>query len=435
VTASALQHRLQQGLHEQPPGPLVVAYSGGLDSTVLLHLLAGLDTVRERGLRALHVDHRLSAHSSDWAASCQAVCAGLGIECRVLAVDVTADGRGLEAAARDARYRAFDSDLMAEETLVLAHHRDDQAETILLRLLRGSGAAALAGMPSARALGHARLWRPLLEIGRDALLAYAKVHALQWIDDPANLDPRHDRNALRHQVLPLLRERWPRAERALAASARLLQEDAALIDQLAAQSLAQVQGLDPRTLSLPALRALPEALIRHVVRRWLDVLGMPAPPASILRLLGPQLLDVAADREPRLRWAQVELRRYRDLLYAGPLRAAAGDWSVDWDGSTPLPLPHGGFLELSPAGSRLPLMQVGSRRGGERIRLPGRPSRTLRNLLQELGVPPWERERLPLLFAADNELLAAGDLLISTRLEQLLDASGLGLRWLPAGFD
>jgi tRNA(Ile)-lysidine synthase len=432
-----LVEQLRHSLLLQPPGPLAVGFSGGLDSSVLLHALAALPEARARGLRALHVDHRLQPASADWARHCAGFCAGLGIAFECRAVTVEPAGHGLEAAARDARYQAFEHWLQPGETLLLAHHRDDQIETLLLRLLRGASGAGL-GMPAQRRLGRGRLWRPLLETGRDALLAYARTCQLDWIDDPSNADPRHDRNFLRHQVLPLLRQRWPRADPALAASARLLAEDAELIERMTDDVLAAAIGDDPHTLALAPLRPLSPVLVRHLLRRWLRGLGLPLPPASILQRLQTELIDAGVDRQPCLRWGEVELRRHRDRLHAGRCQpAVARDWSLDWDGSRTLPLPGSfGSLTLEPAVAALLPMRVQPRRGGERILLPGRPRRSLKHLLQELGLPPWQRARLPLLFAADDgELLAAGDHAVSARLQCLLDERGLSLRWQPAAID
>ncbi|MBN7138577.1 tRNA lysidine(34) synthetase TilS, partial [Lysobacter enzymogenes] len=243
-----------------PAAPLCVGYSGGLDSSVLLHALAASPAARERGLRAWHVHHGLHPDADAWAAHCAQVCAGYGLELTVSRVSVARDGGdGPEAAARAARHAAFAAGLGAGEVLTLAHHRDDQAETLLLRLLRGSGPDALAAMREWRDCGRGRLWRPLLALPRAALEAYAREHALRWIDDPGNDEQRYDRNFLRHRALPLLRERWPQAPAALAQSARLQEEAAELLDGEDAAALAQVRSLDPQALSRSRLRALAPA--------------------------------------------------------------------------------------------------------------------------------------------------------------------------------
>jgi tRNA(Ile)-lysidine synthase len=437
MPADLVQH-LSRRLADCPAGRLAVAFSGGLDSTVLLHALAGATVARARGLRAVHVDHQLQAGSGEWAKHCAATGAALDVDVELLAVDVRPDGDGLEAAARAARYSALLAALRDDEMLVLAQHRDDQAETVLLRLLRGAGSAGLAAMAEHGSRDGARLWRPLLNLPRSALLAYAKEHGLRWIEDPSNRDLRHRRNHLRHRVLPALAEAWPDAGAALATSARLLAEDAALIDALAERALADVRGLDPRTLLIPRLAALAPPMQRHVLRRWLQESGLPSPPGSILARVASELLDAAADREPRLRWAGAQLTRYRDLLHcARHADAPTDNWTCGWDGIEPLDLPHGfGRLELGPASLPLASMRVRPRQGGERIRLPGRRHHSaLKKVLQALAIPPWERRRLPLLFSDDDELLAAGDLVLSGRLVALLDEHASTLRWQPPADD
>jgi len=419
---------------EQSAAPMALAFSGGLDSTVLLHVLANMPTARSRGLRALHVDHGLHAGSAEWERHCASVCEDLQLPYRGMRVDV--DRRGsLEAAARESRYAALAGALLPGEWLLTAQHRDDQVETVLLRLLRGAGSAGLAGMREARLLAGHQLWRPLLDVPRAELEDYARAHRLDWLDDPSNRDQRHRRNLLRHAVLPLLREHWPQVDSALAASAHRLAEDADLVAQMALQALADCRGLDPASLRIPPLRQLPDALMRHVLRQWTASLGCAPVPASVLERVRDELMDAAGDASPRLAWQHAELRRYRDMLVCrlDPRPVEAG-WSLDWDGSGPLRLPSPfGELRLLPAGSPLPAMRVRPRAGGERIALAGRPRQSLQHALQALGIPPWERERLPLLFdAADGELLAAGDLLLSARWQARLDASGRWLRWQPA---
>lgn len=422
--------RLAQAV-ERRRTPLAIAYSGGLDSSVLLDALAALPAARRLGLRALHVDHRLQPQSADWAAHCVATCDALGLPCAVLTVEVVPRGEGLEAAARAARYEALQHALRAGEALLVAQHRDDQAETVLLRLLRGAGSGGLAAMHEERPFGAGTLWRPLLGVPRAELQAQAAARGLRHIEDPSNLDLRHRRNRLRHEVLPLLREAWPQADAALAASARLLAEDAALIDQFAGTVLAEASGADPRTLQVERLLRAPAALQRHVLRRWLAEAGLPAPPASVLQRIAGELIGAAVDATPRLAWAGAELRRHRGLLHCSrPLQAVARDWSLRWDGSMTLELPAGfGRLSLLPAGSVLGPLEVRARRGGERIRLPGRPSGSLKQRLQEAGVPPWLRERMPLLLDTDDSVLAAGDRLLSETFEQALCARGLTLCW------
>lgn len=413
------------------PGPIAVAYSGGLDSTVLLHALAARADLRARGLRALHVDHGLHPRSADWAAHCRTTCAGLGMDCTVLRVTVAPAGEGPEAAARAARYAALAAALREGELLAVAHHRDDQAETVLLRLLRASG-DGLAGMRTLRPLGRGWLWRPLLGVDRATLAAEAGIAGLAWAEDPSNAARGFDRNFLRHDVMPHLARRWPGAAAALARSAGLLAVQADLLAGEDARRLAQAQGVAADTLSVPALLAESPPWRDRLLRAWLTGLGLPPLPAAGLDKIASELLTARPDARARFAWSGGVVERWRDLLHAGPAPLPwPEEWAIDWDGRAPLALPDGRRLMLDPAGDGFDApLRVHGRRGGERLHQPRRDhSHELKHVLQDLGVPPWERARLPLLSAADGELLAAADLAVSARLQTWLDARGARLRW------
>ncbi|MCM2336797.1 MAG: tRNA lysidine(34) synthetase TilS, partial [Pseudomonas sp.] len=269
---------MNAALHDAPAAAVCVGFSGGLDSTVLLHRLAADSDVRARGLRALHVHHGLHVDADRWAEACAATCAALGVPLSTVRVAVVADGDGPEAAARAARHAAFAEVLREDEVLALAHHRDDQAETFLLRALRGSGVDGLAAMRRWQAIGAMHVWRPLLDVDRAALQAYAADHGLAWSEDPSNADASFDRNFLRERVLPLLRERWPHAGAALARSAAHCTDAAALLADEDARALALLRTLDPHAISLTGLRALPAARRTRVLRAWVAGLGLPPLP-------------------------------------------------------------------------------------------------------------------------------------------------------------
>ncbi|MEZ0471961.1 tRNA lysidine(34) synthetase TilS [Luteimonas salinilitoris] len=428
--------------------PLLIGYSGGLDSTVLLHWLLASRAGRDHDLRAIHVHHGLQPDADAWAAHCRGICEALGVPLRIARVSVRADaGTGPEAAARAARHAAFEAELRPGEVLALAHHRDDQAETFLLRALRASGVDGLAAMRPWRRHGQGWLWRPLLDAPRERLLDHARQHGLQWIEDPSNAGVEPDRNFLRHRILPLLRERWPQAEAGLARSALLGAEAAALLDDGDAAALAAVRTVDRQALDVAGLRRFPEARRARVLRRWIDMLALPPLPAQgIARIEADLLQGTATDGSPAFAWSGAVVRRWRDLLHAERQRAPLpADFHTAWDGRMPLRLPTGDTLALVgpervepgdaldavPASEayRAPLI-VRARRGGERIRLPGRGhSHALKQVLQTLGVPPWVRERLPLLTDADDELFAAGDLVHSDRFDAWLRARRQRLLW------
>lgn len=435
---TALDSALSTALDTLPGGELLVGFSGGLDSSVLLHALAHCAAARARGLRAVHVHHGLHPEASAWAQRCEQVAAALQVPCDVRHVDVERDsGLGLEAAARAARHAAFAASMQPGTVLVLAHHRDDQVETVLLRLLHAAGQEGVAGMRAWRNFGPGFAWRPLLGTTRAALEIEANTRGIDAIEDPSNRDTALARNRMRHRVMPALREAWPDADTRIAAAAARLREDADALDILAAQHLDRPGDNNPTRLDLPALAALPDALRRRVIGQWLDRLGLPRPPPGIWRRIDVDLLHARQDATPRLAWRGAELRRYRHHIHALRERPAPPtDWRIGWDGDTPLTLP-GGFGHLafdsvdgSAAATPPPDLHVTARQGGERILTRG-IHRPLRLRLQELALPPWQRERLPLLFDRSGALLAAGDTLLSDTAAAWPDTHRVRLRWTP----
>lgn len=422
-------------LPEAPvPGPLAVGFSGGLDSSVLLHRLAADAGLRARGLRALHVDHGLHADAASWAAHCRATCDAIGIALDILRVRVdTQAGLGLEGAARAARHAAFAGALGTGEILTLAHHRDDQAETFLLRALRASGVDGLAAMRPWRAYPPGWLWRPLLDVPRSQLLAYAQAHGLQWIEDPSNARDDIDRNLLRHQVLPLIRQRWPHVDAAFARAATLQADSADLLAQDDARLLAEASAGDPQRLDVAILRSLPAARVARLLRLWTATLGLPALPAQGLRRIASDLLVDTPGDDARFAWRDACIRRWRGWLHADSCQPPLPpDLLMTWAPDTPLTLPGGDILSM-PSSAPLPagtVFIVHARSGGERITLAGRRhSHALKHVLQDAGIPPWMRARLPLLSTPTGELLAAGDLVSSASFADWLERHGAQLSW------
>jgi tRNA(Ile)-lysidine synthase len=423
---------LADALPALPGGRLCVGFSGGVDSTVLLHLLRGIPSVREAGLRAVHIHHGLNPHAGAWAAHCTRFCDALSIALTVRKVEVMRDtGDGLEAAARAARHAAFADMLDDDEVLAFAHHRDDQAETFLLRALRASGPDGLGAMRPLRRFARGWLWRPLLGVPRAVLLDYARAHKLEWIEDASNEDLTLDRNYLRHRVLPLLRERWPHADAAFALSAALCAESAVLLADEDATALAAVRGDDTDTLLVEKLMTLPVARRARVLRRWVEECALPPLPAQGVARIEQDLLTAAADSDAAFAWSGAVVRRWRGLLHTERQQAALPeDWETEWDGRAPLALPGGGQLALEGAAGFDRMLRVHARRGGERIALPGRGhTHSLKHVLQDLGVPPWLRARMPLLSDMDGTLLAAGDVAYSAAFDRWLRDRGARLVW------
>ena len=425
---------LRATLRDLPPAPLWVGLSGGLDSSVLLHLLAHHPPARAARLRALHVHHGLHPQADRWTAHCEHLCAALDVELTIVPVSVARDaGGGLEAAARDARYLAFAATLADGDTLALGHHRGDQAETFLLRALRGSGTGGLGAMRRWRTLGNAQLWRPLLDTARTDLLAHAQAHGLAWIEDPSNRDVDFDRNFLRERVLPLLRERWPRVDAAFARSAGLLADADALLADGDVIALAQAATADRWCVSASELRRLPAARRARVLRRWIAGLQLPALPGNGVERIEQDLLTARADAQACFVWQGVAVTRWRDLLHAGRQHAPLpADWRIAWDGRRPAALPGGGVLRLLGADALPAPGVLHARRGSQRITLPGREhSHSLKQVLLDLGVPPWQRAQLPLLSSPVGEVLSAGDLAYSAGFDAWLRQHHAWLVWTP----
>lgn len=428
----SLHARLLAGLAPWRSAPAWhVALSGGLDSTVLLHLLATLGhTERLPPLCALHIHHGLQAAADAWPAHCQHLCDGLGVPLRVVNVQVAA-GASVERAAREARYKAFAQVLGQGELLMTAQHRDDQAETLLFRLLRGAGVRGLAGIPPSRPLASGVVVRPLLDCSRAELLAYAVEHGLNWVEDPSNGDTGFARNHLRHQVFPQLAVHWPQAAQTMARTAAHLREAQGLLDDLAALDLAPAQTasslpwLDVPSLELQPLLGLSPERQRNALRHWLA--PMTLLPDSEHWAGWNDLRDAAGDAKPVWRLADGELHRSSGRLWwlAGTWLAAPEPAPLWARPDQPLTLPGNGELRIeceAPQGS----LHVRYRQGGEVMNVPGRGHRDLKRLLNEHAIPTFVRNRLPLLYR-DNELLAVANL---AAIRSPADA-GLRLHWQP----
>jgi len=408
-----------------------VGFSGGLDSTVLLHLLAELGKYeRLPSIKAIHVHHGLQAVADSWPQHCQQVCQALGVPLQVVAVQVKS-GASLEQSARDARYAAFTELLDIHEVLLTGQHRDDQAETLLFRLLRGAGLRGLTGMPVSRFLGRGELIRPLLDVSREELEAYASANGLRWVEDPSNADSRFARNYLRNEVLPVINARWPQASSNIARTATHLDEAQQLMDELASADLATANAASPLpwinvpSLALPALAALSAARQRNALRHWLAPLTRL--PDSDHWAGWESLRDAGQGGRPVWRLADGELHRGQGRIWW-----LSDNWSMPVGGVWPWPdardvlrLPGNGQLMIDgeiPSG----VLEVRYRQGGEVLNLPGRGRRDLKRLLNECEIPLFIRGRLPLLYR-NGELWAVANL---SRL--CADPSENGrLRWMP----
>jgi len=413
-----------------PPPPAAsvwVGFSGGLDSTVLLHALHTQAQAGGFAVRAVHIHHGLSTQADAWAAHTERLCADWGVPYRCLKVHVNDRERNVEAQARDARYAAFDSVYSEGDCLALAHHADDVAETLLLRLMRGAGTEGLGNMREHRQHGRMQVWRPLLQYPRETLLAYARAHGLQWLDDDSNLHTGFDRNFLRHEVLPLLQQRFPQAGQRLALSASLLRADADIIQGETERHLAACQR--GPGLALEALLALPPVWQAHTVRLWLRRAGRETPGHAALLDLLAKLHGQRADAGSPWCGPDTAVGVWQQGLYWYPRQKTVpvADWSAHWNGDAPLALPRGG--QLAWQGPAPFAAVVRYRTGSERLQLPGRSMHhSVKKLLSE-RVPPWQRDALPFVYNESGELLAVANVLYSHTLDLYFRQHGNGLIW------
>ena len=396
----------------QPGRHLVLALSGGADSVVLLDILAQLRAGLHFHLSALYINHQISPNAALWGGFCAGLCARLDVPFEAVSVDIgSRAGESLEALARAARYRVFSE--QPADFVVLAQHLDDQAETLLLQLLRGAGAKGLSAMPE---LGG-RILRPLLDVPRRTIVDYAVLHGLKWVEDESNADIAFDRNYLRHEVLPLLEQRFPAYRETFSRASRNLAECALLLDDLARldHAAAVVEG----RLRVDALRKLSGPRARNLMRHYLAGAGVPMPSAGRLENMLQQLRGSRDDAQVRICLGGVLVRRYRgDVYIEKKTLTPQSNLAVTWVSQKEIDLPGSGgrllFEHVTGRGLSLARLTaepvtIRLRQGGEHLRPDcRRPNRSLKNLLQEGGVPSWQRQSLPLLFSGETLVFVPG---------------------------
>jgi tRNA(Ile)-lysidine synthase len=426
----------------RPSDRLVVGLSGGVDSVVLLDCLRSAARSLSFHLSALHVNHQLSPNATQWAAFCRRLCRAQRVPFRAESVKV-ARGAGPEAAARSARYGVFareDCDF-----IVLAHHRDDQVETLLLQLFRGAGLKGLAAMPFVRKAkgkeaGHPSVLRPLLDMTRAEILDHARRRKLKWVEDESNADSYFLRNYLRREVLPAVARRFPGYRAAVARSGRHIAEAYEVLDEVAAGD--GEKFLRDGTLAVAGLRGLSPARARNLLRYFIAGHGMAMPAAGQIEEALRQALTAKQDARVAIEMDAAVLRRFDGRLYLVRNPAARRVPSRRWRGEKRVALPElGGTLAMervSGAGISLARMRrepvtIRLRRGGERLQPHcGRPRRSLKNLLQEVRMPPWQRDRLPLLFHGDTLVWGAG-IGIDCAFQAANGEPGVLPKWVPGG--
>lgn len=446
-----------------PLRQLVIGYSGGLDSSVLLHLCRQ-NQARFQALgvelSAVYIDHQLQAESAQWADFCQHQCESYQIPFQSIPVNAQAEKRqSPEAAARDARYAAFRELLTQQDCLVTAHHLSDQAETLLLQMLRGSGPKGLAAMPAYKAFYHSHQFRPLLNASQAEILAYAQTERINWIDDQSNLDRRYKRNFLRHEVIPVLKQQWPALEKTLhrvtqlqAQSVEILQE-VAQSDLQACRYSSSTQGdleffEDWQVLCLAPLQALSSARINNLVQFWLRHCQIPVLNEKLLQRLQQELIFGARDNQALIQWQANQqafaMRRYQDFLII------ESEIEFDSDRIFGLPIDDGESLDLQfgtiqveaeinhlqsvrpPAAiSRSKLgerVEIRFRQGGEKFALSEATHHSLKKWLQEQQIPYWLRDKIPLVYSGER-LVQVGQHLVDKSYAARSQEDSLFITW------
>jgi len=403
-----------------------IAYSGGVDSHVLLHCCASMPQLKDR-VTAVYVHHGLQAEAESWAKHCGKTAKDLGVEFLTLRVNAgAAPGESPEEAARNARYAALKSLIKADDALLLAQHREDQLETVLLQLFRGSGLRGLSGMPERMAFGAGVMLRPLLNTPKQAISDYARAHQLSWIEDPSNQSNDYDRNFLRNAVMPLLKQRWQAIDKTVARSAKHCADAQVLVDEVADELFGEVFDPADKTLRISRLSEHHSHQQQLIIRHWFRHIGLKMPAQALVGRILTQVVAAAEHRDPVLSGQGYSIRRYRDKLYCLTNRflpeVCVDQLTQDlvWPAEqASIKIAQDRELSFESCSKGIPREQWQSakveirfRRGGEKIRLPGRQGHhSLKNLFQEAGIPPWERDAVPLIYL-NGGLAAVGKLWI-----------------------
>jgi len=401
----------------------VIAYSGGLDSHVLLYCFKQINAA----VRAVHVHHGLQTVADDWVEHCQQTCVQLDIPLEVLYVDARQrPGTSPEESARNARYAALQENLAQGECLVTAQHLNDQAETLLLQLFRTASSAGLSAMPAYREFGDHVHIRPLLTFSRKEIESFAYKNNLHWVEDPSNQDVTYDRNFLRRQIVPVLEKRWPELGTQLSKVAELQSSNLQVLEDMAAIDLANVKTMQKAQtkvcacevlsmLSITKLSRLSSARLLNLLRYWVIKTLAQQPTRKLLVEIESALINSQQDANPEILFSGYAFRKFRENLYLLKLKNTDEiNSDIDWVPSSELILPALDIRisAVESTGQGLPISLLGKsmklrfRQGGEKFHPAGRRhSQSLKKLLQEANVPPWERDSIPLLYL-DDELIA-----------------------------
>lgn len=416
----------------------MIALSGGVDSSVLLHLMheASMEN-QEIKLEAVHIDHGISTKSHEWSEFCRTKCEILDIPYQSFKIDdPRSNGESPEASARKYRYALLGNLLKHECVLLTAHHQNDQCETMLLQLLRGGGLSGISSMPEIQEFGRGYLARPLLNIDQEEIKCYAIDKGIEWIEDESNIDTNIDRNYIRHNVFPLIKQRWPSASKTISRTARHAAENLTLSQALAKQDYIKAKIVGVKILSVSSVQQFSYARQRNLLRYWIREHDKPVPSTVIMGRILTESIESEVDRNPLVRWDKTEVRRYRDRLYIlDPLPEVDKNTFFTLEqASESLPLGKISYDYTIGNGINAELLKnrtvsIGFRDGGETIFPYNSPyKRRVKKVMSECGVPPWLRDLMPLVFI-DNELAAIPGIGVDKKWTALSGQSSISLHW------
>ena len=434
-TSSALDI-IERQIKPLLPNKFCIAFSGGMDSTVLLHVMKNIIDEKSQ-IRAIHINHNIVDNSKVWTKTCKSICKNFGIDIEIISLEVTHNGYGLEAAARDERYKKLKEKLYENEYLLTAHHEEDQMETVFLRMARGTGLDGLQGINEKYSFGEGIIFRPMLEVSKTSVMDYAKEHQLKWVEDSSNQDTHFDRNFLRKKIIPQFRERWPSIASSVSRLSQLSAQNIKILNQIAEEDIGPIANMN----ELPLAKLLDKSFERanNMLRYIILANGMSIPSMKTLQDGLKEMLDPETDKSV-IAWKDYCIRKYKNHLYFlsnSDLEPNKVDVRIPWEigktvnlgeniGTIEATFIHGDGLSIEKCKNKL---TISYRQGGELIKPIGhRINKSLKNLFQENQILPWMRDKIPLIYYQD-ELVSVADLWFNQNYVASQNEAGFVVNW------
>ena len=434
-TSSALDI-IERQIKPLLPNKFCIAFSGGVDSTVLLHVMKNIIDEKSQ-IRAIHINHNIVDNSKVWSKTCKSICKNFGIDIEIISLEVTHIGYGLEAAARDERYKKLKEKLYENEYLLTAHHEEDQMETVFLRMARGTGLDGLQGINEKYSFGEGIIFRPMLEVSKTSVMDYAKEHQLKWVEDSSNQDTHFDRNFLRKKIIPQFRERWPSIASSVSRLSQLSAQNIKILNQIAEEDIGPIANMN----ELPLAKLLDKSFERanNMLRYIILANGMSIPSMKTLQDGLKEMLDPETDKSV-IAWKDYCIRKYKNHLYFlsnSDLEPNKVDVKIPWEigktvnlgeniGTIEATFIHGDGLSIEKCKNKL---TISYRQGGELIKPIGhRINKSLKNLFQENQILPWMRDKIPLIYYQD-ELVSVADLWFNQNYVASQNEAGFVVNW------